>query len=178
VIWRFIFAVVILLAPLSAAPNHALAQDATVDERSRIISVAKELIAEVSFVTLITLDETGHPQARTMEPFPPEEDLIVWMGTNKNSAKVGRIGADARATLHYQLADGNGYVSMTGRAELVDDESNKSKYWMPHWDEYYPDREGTYTLIKFTPERLEIVSYRHALIGDAVTWEAPGFDFH
>jgi len=47
---------------------------------------------------LITLDKDGAPRARTMDPFPVEDDFTVWFGTNSNSRKVVQIKNDPRVT--------------------------------------------------------------------------------
>jgi len=157
-------------------PVFVAAQDPESQSRESIVATAREMISGVRFGTLITLDESGHPQARTMEPFQPEDNMVVWFGTNRHSGKVEEIEADSRATLHYQMPDGKGYVTMTGHASLVDESAEKEKRWMPQWSAFYPDREEMYVLIKFVPDRLEVVSYPHGLIGDSVTWEAPTLD--
>ncbi len=155
-------------------PVFVVAQDESSPSRDLIVSTAREMISSLQYGTLITLDKTGHPQARTMEPFQPEKNMVVWFGTNRHSAKVAEIEADSRASLHYEMPDGAGYVTMTGHAYLEDNSEEKEKRWMPHWTSFYPDREDMYLLIKFVPDRLEVVSYPHGLIGDAVTWAAPG----
>ena len=140
-----------------------------------VVEVALELITALPYATLITLDASGHPQARTMEAFQPDEDLVVWMATNRNSAKVDEIRNDARATLHYQVPNGLGYVVLTGQSVLVDDEDAKAKWWKDSWEEFYPDR-SLYLLIKFIPSHLEVVSYEHEMIGHEGTWQAPKAD--
>ena len=138
-----------------------------------LLKAASEIIGQVKYCALITLDESGHPQVRTMEPFPPEENFIIWFGTNKNSRKVVEIKNDPRVTVYYGDPSGNGYVVITGTAFLVDDPKEKEKRWMEHWEQFYPDRDANYLLIKVIPQRLEVVSYKHGLTGDSVSWRAP-----
>ncbi|MCK4561948.1 MAG: hypothetical protein KAT78_03510, partial [Flavobacteriaceae bacterium] len=47
-----------------------------------LINVAKEIMIEAGTCALITLDETGVPRVRAMDPFIPEKNLTVWFGTN------------------------------------------------------------------------------------------------
>jgi general stress protein 26 len=155
---------VLLLSPFV----YASGQDA-----EPLKEAAMEIITDQKYSCLITLDESGQPQARMMEQFAPENDLVIWFGTNKNSRKVKQIRNDDRATVYVAEASGNGYVTLTGRAMLVDDRNEKEKRWMDHWERFYPDREATYLLIKFVPESIEVLSYRHGLTGDPVTWRAP-----
>ncbi len=44
-----------------------------------------------TYCALITIDETGRPQVRTMNPFPPDEDMTVWFATNTRSLKVQQM---------------------------------------------------------------------------------------
>lgn len=145
-----------------------------VNENDKLIkSAAIEIISSSEFCALITLDSKGHPQVRTMEVLPVEEDFTVWFGTNKNSRKVNQVKNDPRVTVYYSDPIGNGYVVLTGTAVIVDDKQEKEKHWKEDWDQFYPDREKIFVLLKVTPDRLEVVSYKHGLTGDLVTWRAP-----
>ena len=143
------------------------------DEDNALKAAAIEIITEAKYCTLITVDEKGQPQARMMDPFLPEEDFVIWLGTNNNSRKVREIKSNKQATVNYSLSSGEGYVTMTGNAFLVDDSSEKEKRWKKSWEAFYQDKESTYILIKFVPDKLEVVSYKHNLIGDSITWSAP-----
>ena len=142
-------------------------------ENSSLKSAAIEIITEAKYCTLITVDASGQPQARMMDPFLPENDFVIWLGTNNNSRKVKEIKKNKLATVNYSLSSGEGYVTLTGNAYLVDDSSEKEKRWKDSWEAFYQDKESTYILIKFVPDKLEVVSYKHNLIGDSITWSAP-----
>lgn len=140
--------------------------------------VAWDIVASSRLVTLITLDDAGHPQARILDATPPDSgEFVVWMGTNRNSAKVAEITHDPRATLLYRSPDGGGYVTLRGLATIVDDADLKERYWRPAWEAFYPDREAMFVLIRFQPEDGEVVSFAHGLVGHALTWAAPEFSF-
>jgi len=169
-----IFFAVILLCPVWIwAQNTEL----TNYEHDTLISAAKELMETTRYCALITLDNSGHPQARTMDPFLPDEDMVVWLGTNKNSRKVGEIRNDPRVTLYYQAQNGNGYVVIQGNASLIDDPEKIEKYWKEEWNEFYPDKNSTYTLIKVIPKKLEVINYKHGISGSTKTWAVPYIEF-
>lgn len=144
-------------------------------DKELISKAAADIIQRVPNCALITLNETGQPQARTMDPFPPEENFVIWFGTNRNSRKVSEIRNDPRVSIYYGEASGNGYVVINGTAVLVDDTIAKEKYWKKEWERFYPDRSN-YLLIKVIPENLEVISYEHGLSGDSVSWRAPNID--
>ena len=139
---------------------------------TKVIEVATKILEQVKFCALITLDSTGHPQTRTMEPFPPEDNFIIWFGTNSKSRKVGEIKNNPRTTVYYFDAVNNGYVVLTGKAFLINDKREKERRWMEHWEQFYSDRDESYILIKFITEQLEVVSPAHGLIGESITWRA------
>lgn len=169
-----IFFVIILLCPL-----RIWAQDTEVTtyERDTLISAAKEIMETTRYCALITLDKSGHPQVRTMDPFSPNEDMVVWLGTNKNSRKVSEIRIDSRVTLYYEAPNGSGYVVIQGMAYLIDNSEKIRKYWKEEWDSFYPDKNSTYTLIKVIPEKLEIIYYKRGITGASKTWTVPHIEF-
>lgn len=60
-------------------------QNATSEnENSKPITAAKEIMQNANTCALITIDDEGRPRVRTMDSFPPEENLTVWFGTNIN----------------------------------------------------------------------------------------------
>ena len=142
-----------------------------------LLSAAREMMAAAKYCTLITLDTTGSPSARTMDPFAPDENMVIWLGTNGNSKKVKEINRDARVTLFYQAANGVGYVLIKGHAFLVDDPQKKQTYWKKEWERFYAGQKEAYTLIKVVPDRLEIIDYSKGIFGDPKTWAAPFVEF-
>ncbi len=169
-----ILSVVILLCPL-----RIWAQDTELSnyERDTLITAAKEIMETTRYCALITLDKSGHPQVRTMDPFSPNEDMVVWLGTNINSRKVREIRIDSRVTLYYEAPNGSGYVVIQGNAYLVDDPEKIEKYWKEEWDEFYPDKDSTFSLIKVIPKKLEIIYYKHGITGSSKTWAVPHIEF-
>lgn len=170
---------IILLVVILICPARIWAQniELTNYERDTLISAAKELMESTRYCGLITLDDSGHPQARTMDPFSPNDDMVVWLGTNINSRKVHEIHNDSRVTLYYEAQNGGGYVVIQGNAYLIDDPGKKEKYWKEEWDEFYPDKNSTFTLIKVIPKKLEIINYKHGITGSSKTWEVPHIEF-
>jgi len=85
----------VLLISTLAAPCTLLAQDKPpAPDRAKVVAAAREVMAAQTYCALATIDETGRPQVRTMNPFPPEEDMTVWVATNTNSRKVQEIRKD------------------------------------------------------------------------------------
>ena len=172
-----------VVAVVAALAFPALAQTARAEEkkpalgRDDLIAGARELIATQKYCALITLDETGAPSVRTMNPFPPEEDMTVWIATNDRSRKVREIRRDPRVTLYYSdHSQAIGYVAIAGRAALVDDMKEIVKRKRAYWDTAFPDLKHL-VLIKVVPERLEVIYYKKNIVNDPETWRAPFVEF-
>ncbi len=141
--------------------------------RSRYIDAAKEIMIAAGNCALVTLDSEGRPRIRTMDPFTPDEDLTVWLGTNPKSRKVEQIKNDPRVTLYYFDKAAAGYVMIHGNALLVNDIDVKKVRWKENWNAFYPDKNENYLLIKVSPYWMEVVSYMHGIAGDSISWTPP-----
>lgn len=138
----------------------------------KLIEAARDIIASATTCALITLDD-DRPMVRVMDPFPPESDFIVWFGTNPKSRKVSQIKKNPNVTLYYLEKDASGYVVIHGIAQLVNDQKEKEKRWKNEWDAFYPNKSESYLLIKVSPISMEVISYKHGIVGDSLTWQPP-----
>jgi general stress protein 26 len=169
-----IFSAVLLLGSVKV---WAQDNDSNNFDRDTLIAAAREIMETSRYCALITLDKSGHPQARTMDPFLPGNDMVVWLGTNKSSRKVGEIRNDSRVTLYYEAPDGSGYAVIQGNAYIEDGQTEIEKYWKEEWDQFYPDKKSTFALIKVVPKKLEIISYKYGITGSSKTWAVPHLNF-
>ena len=135
--------------------------------RDSLLAVAQTIINSARSRTFITVDENGKPQARTMYVFPPEENMVVWLGTSTESRKVKQIKNNPNVMVFYYDTKGRSYVSLSGKARLVNDPEKKTHYWKKSWTRYYPDPDKDYILIEVTPGRLEMCSYKYKLFWDS-----------
>ena len=174
---RSALTVAALCCSVSVTSLHAQGGAEPASSRDSLIAAAREIIAATRFNALITLDESGQPRVRTMDPFPPDDNMVIWFGTNRRSRKVEEITNDPRVTLYYPSPEADGYVSVYGTARLVDDPDEKARWWKEEWTQFYPDRETSYLLIEVVPTRIEVVSYRRGIDGDPVTWTPASIEF-
>jgi len=167
---RFIHSIFILVILLIASPLTAqdlLVKDRPEISRDSLLTVAHIIIDSAPSRTLVTVDEYGKPQARIMSAFPPEENMVIWLGTSTNSRKVKQIKNNPNVMVFYSDPEGGSYVSVAGQARLVDDPEKKAHYWKEGWTRFYPDPEKDYILIEVTPERLEVCSFKYKLFWDS-----------
>lgn len=159
---------------LLAGAARATAQEPS---RAELLEIAREVVEAAAFVSLATLDDEGYPAVRAMDPLPPDEDWVVWLATNPGSRKVEQLRARPRVALHYLVEGVPAYVTLIGRARLVDDPETKARHWKESWTPFYPDRGESVLLIEVTPIRLEVVSESHGAPGDPETWRAHVVEF-
>ncbi len=163
----FVFVIVFVL--ISSLLTAQELEDKMQQEISRdsLLSVARTIIDSAKCRIFITVDENGKPQARTMSPFPTEENMVIWLGTNPGSRKVKQIKNNPNVIVYYYDTKGLSYVSVSGQARLVNDPDKKAHYWVESWTRYYPDPDKDYILIEVIPKRLEICSFKHKLFWDS-----------
>jgi general stress protein 26 len=172
---RWVRALATALVILGLVAPAARAQEAPA--RDTLLAAAREIMEAARYCGLVTFDESGQPRVRTMDPFLPDDDWSIWMGTNRESRKVRDIEGDPRVTLYYYSLDHVGYVTLYGSAVLVDDPDEKTSHWKEEWEALYPDREAQYLLIHVIPTRLELINYSRGIGGDPETWEPPSVNF-
>jgi general stress protein 26 len=163
----------------SAVLTFAQADPATPPDRTAVINAATEIMLKARYCSMITLDSDGSPQVREVDPFAPEEGMVVWLATKPGTRKVAQIKRDPRVALSYLDPDGGGYVTLLGKADLVETVTEKDRLWKEEWSAFYKDKNkgGDYLLIRVTPTRLEVVSYAHGILNDPTTWAPASISF-
>lgn len=145
--------------------------------RADLIAAAREIMTAQQYCALITLEEDGRPVVRTMNPFAPDGDMVVWFATNTLSRKVQEIRRDPRVTLYYaDHAKATGFVALSGKATLVSDQAEIKKHWRAYWEPAFPDKTKL-VLIKVVPEHMDVLNYKRGAVNDPVTWRTPSVDF-
>lgn len=171
---RFLLLLLILAVPAQLASSQESPKQFT---REELIDAARETMAASRYCALITLDSSGRTQARTVDPFTPDENMIVWIGTNPRTRKVSEIRRNPRVTLYYFDKESQAYVTISGTARLVNSASEKARHWKSEWETFYPDRAKDFLLIAVTPLKLEIVNVTKGIVGDPHAWRPPSVTF-
>lgn len=165
----------ILVACLALLPRSS----ADGADRPAVLRAAREVAQSARYATFITLGEDGQPQARIVDPLGPDEDFVVWIGTNPATRKVAEIAKDSRVTISFFHPAGPAYVTLVGNARLVTDPAVKAKHWKSAWAAFYKNehRGADFALLAFVPRRMEIVDEVHGLINDPKSWRPVTVDF-
>lgn len=164
-----------LLALILVPSNPARSQSKI--NRDTMLHAARELMDASHYCALVTLDSSGSPHVRTMNPYPANDQLITWFATSRTSRKVHEIRNNPHVCVYYaNHEEARGYVSITGLATVIDDKDlllkMKRDYWngIPGWQEKF-------VLIKVVPVSLEVINYKHGLNNDPNTFKAPTLVF-
>lgn len=141
--------------------------------RDTILVAAREIIKETGYCGFVTIDSTGQPQIRTMNPFPLKDELIIWFATSRTSRKVREIRNNPKVCVYYaNHVAAKGYVNITGTAEVIDDKELLIKMKRDYW-EGIPNWQNIFVLIKIIPKTIEVINYKHGLNNDPGTFRAP-----
>ena len=166
---RFVMAVLFSLSLLTVHSTYGQTTPAGTS-REQLLTTAREIMATARYAALITTGANGRINARTMDPFAPGADMVIWFGTNSKSRKVRELRRNPRVTIYYLDPVAQAYVTIQGTVRLVNDRAEKARRWKDEWKAFYPDREKSYLLIAVKPERLEVISVKAGLTGDPNTW--------
>ena len=93
-------------------------------EVERMLAAARRAIEELPFFWVVTsaIDGGGHARIVNAQPSRAGEDFWTrWFLTPPNGRKAAEIRRDGRATLAYQHPSGEAFVTLSGRAELIED---------------------------------------------------------
>jgi general stress protein 26 len=160
---RHLLVLLIMPAIFIFSQTHQFPQQREIS-RDSLLTYARMIVDSAKCRVFITVDEDGKPRAREMSPFPPEDNWVIWLGTFPTSRKVKQIKNYPNVVVYYYDTKGMSYVSVSGKARLVNDPDLKAKYWKEGWKQFYPDRDTQYILIEVTPEKLEVCSFKYDLL--------------
>ena len=107
-------------------------------ERERSIKTLGGLIKDVRNVMLTTVSEGGALHARPMACLQLDDQGDLWFLTGKSSGKVHAITQDQHVNVAYAHESDNRWVSIAGRASLVDDRKKLEELWNPIFRAWFP----------------------------------------
>ncbi|HKO44211.1 MAG TPA: pyridoxamine 5'-phosphate oxidase family protein [Pyrinomonadaceae bacterium] len=107
--------------------------------REESLQKLRELVKDIDFCMLTTIDENGDPHSRPMSSngdIDPDGDL--WFFTNLSSHKVTEIENLPKVNLSFADPENQRYISITGVAELVRDRQKIEELWRPEFKIWFP----------------------------------------
>jgi len=126
-------------------------------DRADAITTLGELIKDIKFAMLTTVEDDGSLRSRPMGTQQAEFDGDLWFFTGAGSAKAGEIQRDRQVNVSYADTDHQRYVSVSGSAQLVRDRAKIEELWNPIFKAWFPNGldDPDLALLKVTVERAE-----------------------
>ncbi len=108
------------------------------DTKQEAIEKLNELIKDIDFTMLTTIDTDGVLRSRPMSTQKSEVTDALWFFTSDQTHKTEEIEKDNRVNLSYASPDDNAYVSVSGTAEIVHDKAKMEELWNPILKAWFP----------------------------------------
>lgn len=124
----------------------------------RLLEAARQTIAAVRYCWVVTSAGDGRANARVVKAFASSdgEDLwTCWFLTMRTGRKSVEIRTTGRVTLAYQPESGNAYVTIAGRAEIIDEASAVERR-LQQVDDPGGTLQGKLVAVKCTADHLEL----------------------
>jgi len=96
------------------------------------------LIRDVEVAMLTTVSADGRLVSRPLGTQQVDFDGDLWFATEADSPKVAEIAAEPRVNVAYASPEQNTYVSVAGRAQIVDDRARVEALWSPSMELFFP----------------------------------------
>jgi len=133
-----------------------------------LLQVARGIVGKVAMPVAITVGSEGEANARVVQTSSLSDDWTVRFMTDRRSRKAQEIIRTGRMTLMYQCVEENSYVTLVGRAKVVDDVKVKEAIWKPASYKWHPGgpTDPNVVLIDFVADRIELWSSAHEIVPD------------
>ncbi|MBD2104980.1 pyridoxamine 5'-phosphate oxidase family protein [Leptolyngbya sp. FACHB-261] len=127
-------------------------------ERNEHLKKLREMIKDIEYGMLTTLDETGKLHSRPMSTNGHVEfDGDLWFFTYASSHKVVEVEQNHQVNVSFSAPNKQQYVSMSGTAQLVRDRNKLEQLWQPQLTAWFPKglEEPDLGLLKVSVETAE-----------------------
>ncbi len=127
------------------------------DTKKEAIEKLNELIKDIDFTMMTTIDTDGVLRSRPMSTQESEVTDALWFFTSDQTHKTDEIEKDNRVNLSYAKPGDNAYVSVSGTAEIVHDKAKMEELWNPILKAWFPKGldEPHICLLKVKAEQAE-----------------------
>ena len=100
----------------------------------------KELVKDIDFCMLSTVDEHGDLHSRPMSLNGEiDQEANMWLFTSSDSLKAHEIQKLPKVNVSFANPDDHRYVSISGSADLVTNKEKIKELWKPVLKAWFPD---------------------------------------
>jgi len=112
----------------------------TPQRRADDLQKLRELVKEIDFCMLTTVDEKGDLHSRPMSSNGDIDDNgDIWFFTNASSHKVSEIQKLPKVNVSFADPANQHYISISGNAQLVRDQNKIEELWRPEFKMWFPE---------------------------------------
>ncbi len=108
-------------------------------ERTDDTKKLHDLIKDAKIAMLTTIDQNGELRSRPMGTIEVEFDGDLYFFTKEHSPKVSELMRDSHTNVSYCDKGAQNYVSVSGKAELIQDRKRMEELWTPILKAWFPD---------------------------------------
>jgi general stress protein 26 len=95
------------------------------------ITKIENLVKEIKVAMFTTMRDDGTFHSRPMMAKEIDEDLQIWFFTSDMSTKAEELRHDENVSLTYSMPNQSKYLSINGRATIVQDKEKAEELWNP-----------------------------------------------
>lgn len=112
----------------------------TPQRRADDLQKLRELVKDIDFCMLTTVDEKGDLHSRPMSSNGDiDHNGDIWFFTNASSHKVSEIQKLPKVNVSFADPDNQHYISISGNAQLVRDQNKIEELWRPEFKMWFPE---------------------------------------
>ena len=141
--------------------------------RENDLEKLRELVKDIDFCMLTTVDESGDLHSRPMSSNGDiDDDGDIWFFTNATSHKVSEITKLPKVNVSFADTDNQRYISVSGTAEIVRDRAKIDELWRPEFKIWFPEGKDDpeIALLRVDLEKAEYWDSPSSTIGYALSF--------
>lgn len=145
----------------------------------------RDMIKDIDFCMLTTIDEQGDPHSRPMSSNGDiDRNGDLWFFTGLSSHKVSEVETSPKVNVSFADPDNQRYVSVSGIAHLVRDRQKIDELWRPEFKMWFPKGKDDpeVALLKVSLEKGEYwdspsstIGYALSFVSSLITGKQPEF---
>jgi general stress protein 26 len=153
--------------------------------RENDLEKLREMVKDIDFCMLTTVDEGGDLHSRPMSSNGDiDADGDIWFFTNASSHKVSEIAKRPKVNVNFSDPDNQRYISVSGTAQLVRDRAKIDELWRPEFKIWFPEgkEDPEVALLRVNLEKAEYwdspsstIGYALSFVSSLVTGKEPDF---
>lgn len=126
--------------------------------------------SKTAMLTTFTFDKGFH--SRPMGTAQLDVEGNLWFFTNEFSSKVAEISHDNQVNVTYANNSATTYISINGKAQVIDNKAKAAELWNPFVEAFFPDGvdDPSLTLLKVDIADAEYWDNSAGPLGLAFKW--------